>query len=177
MRILVLCQPFDRTLAANHLNLQPNPLEALARYLLSSGGEECMKIFEGIFDNRVSGLTKALDLMQKRGEAISSNIANAETPGYRAADYNFAGELERAFGANTAEISTTNSKHFANSQTTSSAHTVEDLSGATKADGNNVDIDIQMGQMSLNAGKYSTAAQMLKKKMGILKMAIREGAR
>ncbi len=122
------------------------------------------------------GLERAMDLTYKRNEAIASNIANAETPQYRARDLNFAGELERAFGKSSTPLQATNSKHM-DISTAGAAHMQEDLSGVTKPDGNNVDIDIQMGQLSYNVGKYNSAARMLKKKLGMLKFAIREAGR
>lgn len=126
-------------------------------------------------DRTFPGLSKALDLTWRRNEAISSNIANAETPGYRAVDINFAGELDKAFGQSSAAVplQTTDSKHM-NVSDSESAHLVADYSGVTKADGNNVDIDIQMGRLTYNSGKYSLAANAIRKQLSLLKMAIRD---
>lgn len=135
-----------------------------------------MSIVDRIFDRTYPGLVKAMDLTAKRNEAIVSNISNAETPQYRAVDLDFAGELERAFGANTEVMTKTNPKHM-DLVSSSSAHFVSDMSGATKDDGNNVDIDIQMGQLAYNSGRYSGAANLMRKKLAMLKMAIRESGR
>lgn len=136
-----------------------------------------MSTIDRIFQ-QFGGLEKALDLHHRRNTVIAGNIANVDTPGYRAADLDFAGELEQAFGSQKDKsLLTTNSKHMDISANTGLAHTVEDLSGAVKADGNTVDLDIQMGQLSQNAGKYSGTVALLRKQMGILKLAIREGAR
>ena len=114
-----------------------------------------MSLIDKLFDRTVPGLEKALDLNWRRNEAITSNIANAETPQYRATDVQFAGELERAFqGQANTSIRKTNTKHM-DVQSGESARLVADLSGATKGDGNNVDIDIQMGKLVYNSGKYS----------------------
>ena len=118
------------------------------------------------------GLEKALDLTWRRNDAISSNIANAETPGYRAADLNFGQELDRAFGASQQSLMKTDAQHL-DITTQSGAHLSPDLSGATKADGNNVDLDIQMGQLAYNKGKYAMASGMLRKKLGMLAQAIK----
>lgn len=137
-----------------------------------------MTIIDRYFDSKLGGLTKAMDLSQRRNEVIASNIANADTPGFRAGDLDFAGELEKAFGSSKdSNFSKTNSKHLDLSSNDGNSHVVEDLSGATKADGNNVDIDIQMGEMAQNAGRYTSAATLMRKQMGLLKLAIREGAR
>jgi flagellar basal-body rod protein FlgB len=154
------------------LNLFQAPCRvwAAAGYLEQFGMSTIDKIFDGSYD----GLTKALDLSLRRNQAITSNIANAETPQYRAVDLNFAGELQRAFGEQDSTLLKTNSQHL-DLTSNSGSHLVPDLSGATKPDGNNVDLDIQMGQMAYNSGRYTGAAAMLRKKLGILKLMLRGG--
>jgi flagellar basal-body rod protein FlgB len=129
-------------------------------------------LLDGIFKDSLPGLEKALDLSFRRNQAIGSNIANAETPGYRAADLSFGNELKKAFGQSAQPLKMTNSKHI-DLSTNSGAHLVADLSGATKPDGNNVDLDIQMGQLAFNRGRYSQAASMVRKKFSMLANAIR----
>lgn len=134
------------------------------------------KLVDGMFQETIPGLQKMLNLTWRRNEAITSNIANAETPQYRAVDMNFAQELERAFGEPSSEIAKTNSKHM-DLNRSAEAHYVPDYSGATKPDGNNVDIDIQMGRLAYNSGRYSLAANLIRKQITIIKNAIREGGR
>lgn len=136
-----------------------------------------MSFFNKLFDTTMIGLQKAMDLTWKRNQAIASNIANAETPQYRAIDFNFGKELEKAFKLNDLEnnnipLKKTNSHHL-NIENLNSAHFVYDDSGLTKPDGNNVDIDIQMGKLITNSGNYSQAAQLITKKLLILRNAIR----
>jgi flagellar basal-body rod protein FlgB len=135
-----------------------------------------MTFIERFFDRTFTGLHKAMDLTWRRNEAIVSNVANAETPQFRAADLNFGGELDRAFGAQNASVSRTNQKHL-DVSSNSAAHLASDMSGATKPDGNNVDIDIQMGRLAYNAGQFSMATDAYRKKLGMLKTAIREAGR
>lgn len=131
-----------------------------------------MTLIDNLFDHTVPGLVKSMDLALKRNEALASNIANAETPQYRAVDVNFAGELEQAFQKNSSSLAKTNPKHL-DVTSASSAHLIPDLSGATRADGNNVDLDIQMGKMVFNSGKYSLGASLVRKKLHMMRMAIR----
>lgn len=133
-------------------------------------------LLDKIFDQTTSGLGKLMDLTWQRNSALSSNIANAETPQYKAVDLNFAGELERAFNKQNDDLKKTNVMHI-NTEDKSAAHFIPDYSGVTKPDGNNVDIDLQMGRLSYNSGNYSAAARLLRRKLGILKTAIREGGR
>ena len=130
-----------------------------------------MSILDKMFDRTVPGIQKALDLYWKRNEAITSNLANSETPGFRASDVSFGSELEKAFEGHGAELQKTNESHMdLNSKGTS--HLVADLSGATRADGNNVDLDVQMGRLMLNTGKYEVAAGAIRKKLRMVRMAI-----
>lgn len=134
-----------------------------------------MKVFfDGLFGSNSAGLHKALDLTWKRNQAIASNIANAETPGYRAVDLDFAGELKKAFNKpQGSSLVTTNPLHMDTSGS-GTAHFMPDYSGATKPDGNNVDIDIQMGQLAFNKSRYTLAATMMRRTMGFLSNVIRQ---
>lgn len=130
---------------------------------------------DALFDKTMPGLEKALDLTYRRNEAISANIANAETPMYRAVDLNFSSELERAFGKMDSQVVKTNPRHLDLTES-SGAHLMADLSGTTKPDGNNVDIDLQMGRLAQNSSKYSQAANLVRKKFQLIGQAIRQTA-
>ena len=134
------------------------------------------KLIEGLFSDTIPGLSKALDLGWRRNQAITSNIANAETPGYRAVDLNFAGELDRAFNANPGEVVKTNAGHI-DLEVNESSYIAPDLTGATKNDGNNVDIDLQMGRLAYNSGKYTSAATLMRRYLAVIKRTIQEGGR
>ena len=135
-------------------------------------------LVEKLFDRTVPALQRTMDLTYKRNQAIASNIANAETPQYRAIDIDFAGELKKAFKMDSAgdELAKTNPGHMDLSGS-SQAHFVSDYSGVTRSDGNNVDLDIQMGKMVRNSGKYSLSASLVRKKLQMLRIAIRQAIR
>ena len=133
-----------------------------------------MRLLDTIFDRTVTGLSKAMDLTWKRNDALAGNIANAETPQYRAVDVTFGKELERAFGHNNETVFRTQSEHLDVGQNQSSRY-IQDGSGITKPDGNNVDIDLQMGRLASNSGDYASAARLIKRQIGLIRTAIREG--
>ena len=134
------------------------------------------EIVDKLFDTSIGGLNKALDLRWRRNEALVSNVANSETPGYRATEVTFAGELDQAWKSQSDQVRKTNTKHMGMTGE-GMAHLVQDLSGATKADGNNVDIDIQMAKLMDNSGKYRTSANLVRKKLQMLRQAIRMAMR
>ena len=134
-----------------------------------------MRILDTLFDRTVTGLSRTMDLTWKRNEALSSNIANAETPQYRAVDVSFGNELEKAFADDAERAAKTDPKHLDVAKTgQQSAQVVKDLTGATKPDGNNVDIDLQMGRLAQNSGDYASAARLIRRQIGLLRTAIRD---
>ncbi len=131
-----------------------------------------MSFVDRIFDRTTPALEKALDMAWQRGQAIASNVANAETPRYRAVDLDFKAELARAFNAKPNELKTTNPLHM-DTVANSGARLVPDLSGPTKADGNNVDIDTEMIRLQKNQGDFTEAATILRKQLRVISQAIR----
>lgn len=67
-------------------------------------------------DAEFNFLQKSLGLRQQRMELLSSNIANADTPNYKARDFDFKMALEKAVGANGAlpntSLTLTSSRHI-----------------------------------------------------------------
>lgn len=134
-----------------------------------------MRLLDTLFDRSVTGLSRTMDLTWKRNQALSANIANAETPQYRAIDVSFGNELEKAFETQSGSLAQTDAGHIDTQSTQGdSSKLVRDLSGATKPDGNNVDIDLQMGRLAQNSGDYANAARLIRRQIGLLRTAIRE---
>ena len=130
-------------------------------------------ILDKLLTKTTLGLEKYMNLTFNRNQAITSNIVNAETPGYRAVDFYFSNELDGVLGENYhGGINKTNPQHLDVSDP-SPAHMIHDYSGATKPDGNNVDIDIEMGRLAYNSSQYMMAATYLREQLGMLKRAIR----
>jgi flagellar basal-body rod protein FlgB len=116
-----------------------------------------------LFDATTRGLAEALTLRQKRHEVIASNLANVETPGFKAKELDFGTALKDAFAANVEE---TPKPLFP------STRVVEDLDAPPRADGNTVDVDLQMAKLSANAGEYDGLARILGKRLGLVRQAI-----
>lgn len=133
-----------------------------------------MRLLDFMFDRTMHGLNKAMDLSWRRNQVVASNIANAETPKFRASDLEFGKELEQAFGSRRDDVlMRTNSKHLELSNESAAKVTI-DYSGVTKADGNNVDLDQQMARLADNSGAYAMDAQLVRHKISLLKSGIRE---
>lgn len=127
-----------------------------------------MKLFNETFDV----IERSMDLRFRRHALISSNVANSETPGYRARELDFAGELQHLLGQGQETVTMTDSRHM-DLSSGSVSHVTYDNSGAMGADGNNVDLDMSMGKMSENARAYQNAANWLGVQLRMIKAAAR----
>jgi flagellar basal-body rod protein FlgB len=130
-----------------------------------------------LFGPVVDGLRSALDLYAARHRVLTENIANAETPGYRARDLDFQSALRRAFTPPDAGAETGTVIGGGRSDTESAAQVVVDRDAAIKVDGNSVDLDTQMARMSENAFRLTALARMLARQYDGLKSAIEGGRR
>ena len=106
-----------------------------------------------------------LDLRSVRQELIASNIANADTPNYKAKDINFANALQGAISGNTAklQLAGTAPQHL-------SGGTGKNVMGAPvmyrnvvqpSADGNTVDMDVERAQFADNALRYQASVKFV----------------
>ncbi len=129
-----------------------------------------MKLFDATF----GAIEKKLDMSLKRHAVLSGNIANHETPNYKAREYDFAGEVEKAMGVASEDLKITSPKHMTTT-TSGGSHIIHDNSMPVGADGNNVDLDIAMGKLSANSRAYSGALNMLTIKLKMLKSAAQGG--
>lgn len=132
-----------------------------------------------IFSQTVSILEKTLDLRSKKHNVIASNIANMDTPDYKAFDLVIEKELQKVTGkGNSISLNKTDVAHMQSRRSKADGVKVqiEDTQGLSlRGDGNTVDIDKQMGNMAENTLMYKAAAQMIYRKFQGLKSAIQGG--
>jgi len=117
-----------------------------------------------LFDPTLRGLAEAMTVHQRRHAVISSNLANVETPGFRARELDFGDTLRDAFAARAAE------------EEPAPPTVVEDRSAPARADGNTVDLDLQMAKLTENGTHYLALAKLLGLRIGLLRQAI-DGSR
>lgn len=98
-------------------------------------------------------LDKAADASWLRNEAISNNIANVDTPGYKRQDVAFESVLQKALGSN--RYQSMDSKVSAAKPKNLSVRTFTDYSSYSyRLDGNNVDIENENVMLAENQLKY-----------------------
>lgn len=109
-------------------------------------------MLEGIGNN----LQRYMDLLSTRQKLVASNIANADTPGFKTKDVDFQFEYL--------------------SLTQGAEPNIVDAQGLrTKNDGNNVNMDRETRLLSENAIRFNVASTLLKSQIRQLRTAIQDG--
>ncbi|MEK6531327.1 MAG: flagellar basal body rod protein FlgB [Deltaproteobacteria bacterium] len=136
-------------------------------------------MINGLFDRTVTVLQNTLDLRALRHKLIASNIANQETPGYKATDINFEREIKRLGSDSYATgLATTDKAHKISSAGRKASPKIVDRPGDVEGyDHNTVGTDAEMARLSENSLMYTIAAKMLRSKFTTLMSAIKEGGR
>ena len=98
-----------------------------------------------------------MTLLSARQKVVSSNIANADTPGYKTQDIDFQSELQCAASGLQPEVT-------------------EVRGLRVKNDGNNVSLDRQARLLAENAMRFSMASNLIKSQLKTMKMAIDGGS-
>lgn len=100
-------------------------------------------------------LERFMTLLSARERLVSSNLANADTPGYKTQDIDFHREFESQSNAEPTPI---------------------DVSGlAAKNDGNNVDVDREARLLAENALRFSIASALVRTQITEVRNAIQDG--
>ncbi len=128
----------------------------------------------GLISDRVDLLLKrAMDGLSLRQQVISNNIANLDTPGFKAARVSFEASLRRALKGGTA-LSLTDPRHVEPPEYQPNP-TVQVVNTVGRTDGNNVDIDLEMTQLAETSIRYSALVEVLGKRLAVLRTVINEG--
>lgn len=123
-----------------------------------------------LFETNLDVLSKAMDMYLLKHAVIADNIANAETPGFKARRVDFEAELSRAVDA------------VASGDTGRDIASVlpsiyQDADSGRGQDLNTVDMDREMADLAKNDLRYSAATQAVSKKFALLQYAILGGDR
>lgn len=129
-----------------------------------------------IFDRTIGLLERAMDVRGARQRVIASNIANEETPGYRAKDLQFKDALSHASGTRAVQIHVTHRGHIVSGGGTlqASGRVTEIPAVDLPLDANSVSLDTEMAKLSDNAMHYNTAATVTSMRLRQLLSAIRD---
>lgn len=108
--------------------------------------------------------TQALVLRSERQRLLASNIANADTPGYKSRDMDFARALKEATGNtdNNGAMATTQAGHIAAaSGARSETQMLYGAPSQTNLDNNSVDMDRERAAFAENSLKYEATLRFI----------------
>jgi len=131
--------------------------------------------------SRTKTLEKTLDAAWMRNDAISQNIANIDTPGYKRKKVAFEEYLNEALENGGIKGFRTDRRHIpigeSNIDDIEATVSEDGSSLDMRLDGNNVDIDNEMASLAKNSIRYNTLIQSLSSEFRRVKSAISEGRR
>jgi flagellar basal-body rod protein FlgB len=137
----------------------------------------------GLFNHTISLLERSLDLRMRRHDAIASNVANIDTPNYKAFDVMVEEELQKMDRASengqAIRLKTTQGNHIESrlrETVPAVSHAeVKSDNALQRRDGNRVDLDREMAAMAENQLMYTLSAQVVAKKFQALRNIIQGG--
>lgn len=118
----------------------------------------------GMFGGVVEALRQASAFALRRHELLAENVANADTPGFRAHDLSFTRELDLA--------QLVQSRPDGSYGPGMDLRIVDSPDGPAKLDGNDVDLDKHMTRIGANAMYHNVVIQLLNARFNALKSAI-----
>ena len=126
-----------------------------------------MKFIEG----HLKVHSESLALRSKRNEILSSNIAHAATPNFKAKDLDFNEMLNNKMGFG--EVKTTDKRHFKISIGPNEEGVKFRQNVTPSKDGNTVELHVEQMQFSENVMRYQSSLEFLNRKIAGLMSAIK----
>jgi flagellar basal-body rod protein FlgB len=108
-----------------------------------------------MLDGLAGQLERYMDLLSARQKLVTTNIANADTPGYHTQDIDFQSEFQSAMRG--------------------SPNAIEIDGLPVKNDGNNVSLDRESRLLAENALRFNLASNLLRGQIQLVRSAIKEG--
>ena len=123
--------------------------------------------------NRIFGVHEpALQARARRLEVLAPNIANADTPNYKARDLDFKAALSQASASDTA-MRTTQTAHFTVGQELPPDDMRFRVPFNTSFDGNTVEMSVEQAQYGKAAADYQATLNFLENRVSGLRKALR----
>ncbi len=119
---------------------------------------------------------QALELLAQRQRVLGGNIANADTPGYKARDFDFAGALRAAQAGTGGAMRATDPRHLATGGAPAGGTAGPELkyraAEQPALDGNTVDLDRERAVFADNAVRYEATLRFINSNVRTMLSAI-----
>lgn len=124
-----------------------------------------------MLDNYIGVHAQALQVRTKKTELLAANLANADTPGFKAKDIDFREALKMS---SSDRLKTTHSNHFDFGGGMNAGREQFRIPTQPSVDGNTVEAHVEQGEFMDNAMRYQATVQFLGGKFKSLKSALSE---
>lgn len=124
--------------------------------------EDAVQILSSLFGTQLDRLQKSMSLATRRHEALSSNLANVNTPGYKRKDVDFNLVLDEQMGLSASRSTETGSERA-------------NQGNSLRLDGNSVDLEKEVMSIAETELRYQALTDMTASTFAGLKNVIREG--
>ena len=134
---------------------------------------------DSLFSGTVATLAKSLNLRSIQHKALASNIANMDTPNYKAVELDVAEKMNKNNGSVPGiQLVRTQAAHLqfrSDRMDSVQLKAVTPKAYSLRGDGNTVDIDRTMGRLAENTLLYNATAQLISRKFKGLMNVIKGG--
>lgn len=124
----------------------------------------------------LSVVSQAMNLRSQRHQILASNIANADTPHYKARDFDFSAAMQNAMAgrmdAGGIALAQTSAGHIAGGSSSGAAAIQYRKETQSAVDGNTVDMDVERAQIAENAMQYQILTQLIGDKFKGMRSAL-----
>mgnify|MGYP000184202533 CR=1 FL=1 len=135
-------------------------------------------VTDNLFDATFARLARVLDLRAEQHSLISANLANSNTPNYRAKELDFSQVLEDVMGSSSERLSMTNTAegHLGGlSGINAQAEITTHEPPAWSIDGNSVNPEVELTRSMENNLMFNAVTRVTSRKLGLLKLAVMDG--
>ncbi len=122
----------------------------------------------------LDGDARVLALANQRLQLLADNIANADTPNYKAKDIDFLSALQAA-NRQSVQMQATNTRHIRTGDGPNQAETLYRVPDQPSLDGNTVDSQKESAAVAETAVRYQATLTFLNQRIAGLRMAITGG--
>lgn len=118
-----------------------------------------------MFESVAGSLERYMTLLSTRQKLVASNIANADTPGYKTKDIDFRAEFAQQMQS-----------QECGGPSSMAPQTIEPDGLPVKADGNNVSLDRESRMLAENAMRFQVATSLAQSQLHAIRSAIQESS-
>ena len=131
----------------------------------------------GLFSANLGNLQQVLNLRLQQHGLGASNLANANTPGYKAQRIDFERALSSVFDSDAEAMRRTDARHIGGGGSASEAPIVTIDAPAWAEDGNSVSAEEEMVMLANNNLQFNATVEVLSRQLALLEYAASDGGR